>query len=73
MRMQHLVLLLSLLVLLCSCGGKEYTYSDGRDQKEGPGLLSGEDGVFTLYNKGREGGEQESSATGSHDNNKKTD
>lgn len=73
MRMQHLVLLLSLLALLCSCGGKEYTYSDGRDQKEGPGLLSGEDGVFTLYNTGREGSEQESSATGSHDKNNTTD
>ena len=49
-----MLLLLCLTALLCGCGGTEYTYKDGRDQKEGPGLLSGKDGVFTIYNKGSE-------------------
>ena len=55
-----LILLLCLMALLCGCGGTEYAYRDGRDQKEGPGLLSGKDGVFTIYNKGSENSEKES-------------
>ena len=46
------MLLLCLLLLLGGCGGTEYGYRDGRDQKEGPGLLSGEDGVFSVYKSG---------------------
>lgn len=34
--------------LLCSCGGSAYTYVDTNEQKAGPGLFSGEDGVFTV-------------------------
>ena len=60
MRTRHLLLLLCLMALLCGCGGTEYAYRDGRDQKEGPGLLSGKDGVFTIYNKGSEDSEEES-------------
>jgi hypothetical protein len=35
--------------MLGGCGGEEFVYSDGRDMKQGPGLLSGKDGVFTIY------------------------
>ncbi len=42
-------------VLLClftwGCAGEEYNYVDDGDLKPGPGLFSGEDGVFTLYGK----------------------
>ena len=38
-------------LLLCGCAGEEYTYVNDGDLKPGPGLLSGEDGVFTLYGK----------------------
>lgn len=37
--------------MLCSCGGKDFQYSDTNDQKPGPGLFSGEDGVFTVTKK----------------------
>ena len=60
MRTRLLILLLCLMTLLCGCGGTEYAYRDGRDQKEGPGLLSGKDGVFTIYNKGGADSEEES-------------
>ena len=59
MRTRYLLLLLCLMSLLCGCGGTEYAYRDGRDQKEGPGLLSGKDGVFTIFNTGSEAGEEE--------------
>lgn len=36
--------------LLCSCGGADYTYVDTNEQKTGPGLFSGEDGVFSVVN-----------------------
>ena len=52
--------LLCLLLLLGGCGGTEYSYRDGRDQKEGPGLLSGEDGNFTIYNADDDAGKEES-------------
>ncbi|KAB2889811.1 MAG: hypothetical protein F9K32_11115 [Desulfobulbaceae bacterium] len=47
-----LPVLLCLVLLLGGCGGTDYSYRDGRDQKEGPGLLSGKDGVFSVYNTG---------------------
>jgi hypothetical protein len=37
--------------LLAGCVGEEYHYVDDADLKPGPGLLSGEDGVFRLYGK----------------------
>ena len=36
---------------LTGCVGEEYHYVDGAELQPGPGLLSGEDGVFTLYGK----------------------
>lgn len=38
------------LVLLClsACGGKDYAYVDPNEDHTGPGLLSGEDGVFHI-------------------------
>lgn len=38
-------------VLLCGCGGADYTYVDTKEEKPGPGLFSGDDGVFTVVNK----------------------
>ncbi len=37
--------------LLAGCVGEEYHYVDDAELKPGPGLLSGEDGVFTIYEK----------------------
>lgn len=50
-------LLLSLLV--CGCGGTDYNYVDTREEKPGPGLLSGDDGVFTVYKKEKEPEQQQ--------------
>lgn len=61
MRGQYLIALLCLMALLCGCGGTEQTYRDGKEQKEGPGLFSGKDGVFTILNKGGEDGKEISS------------
>jgi len=39
------------LVTLFGCGGTEYTYVPEPDEMQtGPGLISGEDGTFTVYN-----------------------
>lgn len=61
MRGRYLIALLCLMTLLCGCGGTEQTYSDGKEQKEGPGLYSGKDGVFTILNKGGEDGQAKAS------------
>ncbi len=37
--------------LLCGCGGADYTYVDTKEEKPGPGLFSGDDGVFTVVNR----------------------
>jgi hypothetical protein len=49
MHLRPLILALCLASMLGGCGGEEFVYSDGRDMKQGPGLLSGKDGVFTIY------------------------
>lgn len=46
-----------LLIILCGCGGTDYTYVDINEEKPGPGLFSGEDGVFTVVKK--DSGEKE--------------
>lgn len=61
MRRRYLIALLCLMALLCSCGGTEQAYNDGKEQKEGPGLFSGKDGVFTILNKGGEDAQEKSS------------
>lgn len=38
----------SLAIFAAGCGGTQYDYSDANDTKPGPGLLSGEDGVFNI-------------------------
>lgn len=38
------------IVFLSACGGKDYEYTND-DEKRGPGLFSGKDGVFTIYDK----------------------
>ena len=44
-----LIIQLLLLLLLTGCGGNSYTYVSEQENPAGPGLLSGEDGVFSLY------------------------
>ena len=61
MRGRYLIAILCLVALLCGCGGTEKAYNDGKEQKEGPGLFSGKDGVFTILNKGGEDGKGKSS------------
>ena len=40
--------------LLGACSSyKPYEYQDDREQMQGPGLFSGEDGVFTIYGQKR--------------------
>jgi hypothetical protein len=47
------LLLVGLLVGLtaCSTSTKPFEYETNRELKPGPGLLSGEDGYFTIYQK----------------------
>lgn len=45
-----LIMSVSLIVSLSACGGKDYEYTSD-DEKRGPGLFSGEDGVITIYDK----------------------
>ncbi len=42
-----------LLLMLFGCGGKNFDYTDSNDTKPGPGLFSGEDGVFTVIKRER--------------------
>jgi len=43
------VLLLALLVLAGCTAGKDDAYEPAQESPPGPGVLSGEDGVFTIY------------------------
>lgn len=45
-----LIVSVFLIVSLSGCGGKDYEYIND-DEKRGPGLFSGEDGVITIYDK----------------------
>ena len=49
--MKKLAVTICLLVIVFfqGCGGKEYTYVEDHELKPGPGLFSGEDGSFTIY------------------------
>ncbi len=57
-----MMLLRTLLVLimivsgfgLVACGGTSYQYRSVDETKPGPGLFSGEYGVFTLYSNSRD-------------------
>ena len=50
-----MILLRTLIVLsimasgLVACGGTPFQHTDSKETKPGPGLFSGDDGVFTLY------------------------
>ena len=48
---KHIIvlLLLSLLVLAGCAAGKDYAYEPAQESPPGSGILSGEDGVFTVY------------------------
>jgi len=43
-----------LTCLLCGCSGTDYNYVDTNEEKPGPGLFSGDDGVFTVIKKSPE-------------------
>ncbi len=43
-----LALAAGLALFLAGCGGTPYDYSSANDTKPGPGLLSGDDGVFNI-------------------------
>jgi len=43
-----------LTCLLSGCSGADYTYVDTNEEKPGPGLFSGDDGVFTVIKKSPE-------------------
>ncbi|WP_458775079.1 hypothetical protein [Desulforhopalus sp. 52FAK] len=47
----YCLMVLFLGCLLCSCSGTDYTYVDANEEKPGPGLFSGDDGVFTVIGK----------------------
>lgn len=49
--------------LLCSCSGTDYTYVDTNEEKPGPGLFSGDDGVFNVIKKDSEEVDKEKEAT----------
>ena len=49
MKKLAVTLCLLVIVLFLGCGGKEYTYVEDHELKPGPGLFSGEDGSFTIY------------------------
>ena len=42
-------LALSLLITACASSPEPFEYSSENENKSGPGVLSGEDGVFTIY------------------------
>lgn len=48
MMMKPVLVLFFSLLLLSGCGGTDYQYQNANETKPGPGLLSGDDGVFTL-------------------------
>lgn len=52
------VFLLACLTLN-GCGGEPYAYETDRELKPGPGLFSGEDGVFKVISTGKEESQEE--------------
>jgi len=48
---------------LSGCGGKPFVYNPPSEIPEGPGVLSGEDGEFTLYDSKSKKGGKRSKAT----------
>lgn len=51
MAVLRIVIAASIIFCLAGCGGSDFEYPDNRDLKPGPGLFSGDDGVFTLIKK----------------------
>lgn len=51
MSVLRIVIAASIFFCLSGCGGSDFEYPDNRDLKPGPGLFSGDDGVFTLIKK----------------------
>ncbi len=47
----RIVIHLSVMTLLSlvGCGGKSFDYHSGNEIPEGPGVFSGQDGEFTIY------------------------
>ena len=48
--------------MMVGCGGKSFEYHSGNEIPEGPGVLSGEDGEFTVYDSKKAAKDKEASA-----------
>lgn len=46
-----IVMIAATLIAGCASSPQPFDYHDGRDEKPGPGLLSGEEGGFVIYGK----------------------
>ncbi|MBW1641974.1 MAG: hypothetical protein JRJ76_03970 [Deltaproteobacteria bacterium] len=55
------------LLTLPGCGGKPFDYNPPSEIPEGPGILSGEDGEFTIYDSKSDKGGKKSKATAETD------
>ncbi len=55
------------LLALPGCGGKPFVYNPPSEIPEGPGVLSGEDGEFTIYDSKSDKGGKKSKATAETD------
>lgn len=45
------VVLVTAVLLLGGCAGEPFDYHHPQEIKSGPGLFSGEDGVFTIFRR----------------------
>jgi len=57
LRVIALIVMATAMVAINGCAGtpEPFEYQPDNELKSGPGLLSGEDGVFTIYQKPNEG------------------
>jgi len=46
-----IVMIAAALIAGCASSPQPFDYHDGRDEKAGPGLFSGEEGGFVIYGK----------------------
>jgi len=51
MSVLRIIIALYFIVLLAGCGGNDFQYKSSNDTQPGPGLFSGDDGVFNLIEK----------------------
>ena len=56
------IAIIAVAFALSSCGGKSYDYKPQTEIPEGPGVFSGEDGEFTVYDSKSASQEKEAAA-----------